>query len=352
MASLNDHQSESTDHDRLGFHPDCPACRQDRLFGVFSPEPVFSYGVRVFLAAGVLALSAGAATTSVAAETDSNQEGVSLPQQDSSPTPGTSTGETPDSATGGQQGGGAKEQAGDDLGQGSGGETALPIEVDPLESAPSDGAPGSATDDVLDDGVDDAAPLETAPTEDPDDGLALTDPDSPDAIDADDVPAPPSEADPPVVPAPPAVPPVDWNGQPESTWEPTPPTTEGQRHEAWRVGHRRRSSDPGAQEQADNTAPAPPATAALPVDVPALSVPAQDEPAPAVEASASPTGKARFHVVRAGESLWSIASDLSGPSPSTTAIALEVQRLWELNKERIGTGDPDLLTVGVKLRLR
>jgi hypothetical protein len=29
----------------------------------------------------------------------------------------------------------------------------------------------------------------------------------------------------------------------------------------------------------------------------------------------------------------------------------EVNRLWELNKDRIGTGDPDLLPVSTELRL-
>ena len=34
------------------------------------------------------------------------------------------------------------------------------------------------------------------------------------------------------------------------------------------------------------------------------------------------------------------------------AIAREVNRLWELNRERIGTGDPDLVMVGTRLMLR
>ena len=62
--------------------------------------------------------------------------------------------------------------------------------------------------------------------------------------------------------------------------------------------------------------------------------------------------KARFHIVRSGESLWSIARKLLGPSASPAQIAREVDRLWELNKDRIGTGNRDLLMVGTKLRLR
>ena len=54
----------------------------------------------------------------------------------------------------------------------------------------------------------------------------------------------------------------------------------------------------------------------------------------------------------AGESLWSIASDVLGDDASVAQIAREVNRLWELNSDRIGTGDPDLLMVGTRLTLR
>jgi nucleoid-associated protein YgaU len=60
----------------------------------------------------------------------------------------------------------------------------------------------------------------------------------------------------------------------------------------------------------------------------------------------------RFHVVQRGESLWSIATDLLGEGASTTQIAREVDRLWELNEDRIASGNPDLLYTGARLRLR
>ena len=41
-----------------------------------------------------------------------------------------------------------------------------------------------------------------------------------------------------------------------------------------------------------------------------------------------------------------------GDDASVAKIAREVNRLWELNSDRIGTGDPDLLMVGTKLVLR
>jgi nucleoid-associated protein YgaU len=60
----------------------------------------------------------------------------------------------------------------------------------------------------------------------------------------------------------------------------------------------------------------------------------------------------RYHVVAAGESLWSISRDVLGGSASPGRIAREVNRLWALNSARIATGDPDLLRVGTKLVLR
>jgi Tfp pilus assembly protein FimV len=60
----------------------------------------------------------------------------------------------------------------------------------------------------------------------------------------------------------------------------------------------------------------------------------------------------RVHVVLAGESLWSIARDIVGGDASVAAVAREVNRLWELNTARIGTGDPDLLIAGTRLLLR
>jgi nucleoid-associated protein YgaU len=60
----------------------------------------------------------------------------------------------------------------------------------------------------------------------------------------------------------------------------------------------------------------------------------------------------RFHVVRAGESLWSIAKAMLPGGTSNAAIAREVRRLWRLNSRRIGTGDPGLIYAGTELRLR
>jgi nucleoid-associated protein YgaU len=60
----------------------------------------------------------------------------------------------------------------------------------------------------------------------------------------------------------------------------------------------------------------------------------------------------RAYVVRRGDSLWSIAAARLGARATSADVAREVSRLWGLNRARIGTGDPDVLPVGVRLRLR
>ena len=40
-----------------------------------------------------------------------------------------------------------------------------------------------------------------------------------------------------------------------------------------------------------------------------------------------------------------------GTAVSNTRIATEVDRIWQLNANRIGSGDPDLIFAGFKLRL-
>ena len=53
-------------------------------------------------------------------------------------------------------------------------------------------------------------------------------------------------------------------------------------------------------------------------------------------------------VVRPGDSLWSISSDLLGPNASTREIAEETERIHALNRARIGA-DPDLILAGLEL---
>jgi nucleoid-associated protein YgaU len=55
--------------------------------------------------------------------------------------------------------------------------------------------------------------------------------------------------------------------------------------------------------------------------------------------------------VQPGDSLWRIAARHLGDHPTATETAREVNRLWELNQQRIGTGNPDLIFPGQTLRM-
>ena len=83
----------------------------------------------------------------------------------------------------------------------------------------------------------------------------------------------------------------------------------------------------------------------VPVAPAPLPVVAQAEAPAQVQAADSE----RVHVVRSGESLWLIAEDLLGPGASTEEVARAVERLWELNAERIGSGDPNVIMSGQRL---
>jgi hypothetical protein len=258
--------------------------------------------LRAFVAAGVIALSGGATATSVASEVDSQDEGVS-----------TQPGTTDDAVDGG-----------------TGPETQLPVEVDPVLGDPDQDvteAPG---------GVDPPAtiPLEVAAPEANGSGGES---------DAESVPAP---AEPPVGSPRPPTPLAPGPGGDAGGGSATALLVEDQ-GDIPNPPHL--YADKGNQE--------PPPTSAVdappPGDGTVQTRPAA-EPAPAPEAQPpeSPAAGAPFHIVQAGESLWSIAAAVLGPRASTAAVTRQVHRLWKLNKGRIGTGDPNVLPTGVKLRLR
>lgn len=68
--------------------------------------------------------------------------------------------------------------------------------------------------------------------------------------------------------------------------------------------------------------------------------------------SSDSTGNASTHVVEPGQSLWVIAQGVLGEPAGIARVAFEVQRLWQLNAARIGTGNPDLIFPGQELRLK
>jgi nucleoid-associated protein YgaU len=81
----------------------------------------------------------------------------------------------------------------------------------------------------------------------------------------------------------------------------------------------------------------------------------RSSPASAVAEASPRRGPQRgetTYIVRAGDTLWQIAASLLGPDAGPDAVASEVQRLWTLNADRVGSGDPDLIVPGERLRLR
>lgn len=56
-------------------------------------------------------------------------------------------------------------------------------------------------------------------------------------------------------------------------------------------------------------------------------------------------------VIRPGDSLWAIAQRIVGPSASNAAVEKELVAIWNRNAGRIGTGDPNLIFSGTRLRL-
>lgn len=91
------------------------------------------------------------------------------------------------------------------------------------------------------------------------------------------------------------------------------------------------SSEPSEQEAPSSPAPQPQAT--TPAD-----------------SGRSLAGK-RFYTVQPGDCLWHIAASLL-PGADDGEVAGEVARLWQLNEDRIGTGNPSLIYAGTELRLR
>ena len=102
-----------------------------------------------------------------------------------------------------------------------------------------------------------------------------------------------------------------------------------------------------------DTSPAPPQQSTEPVaQATAAPAPPTTVPVPTPSDPAETRISGPSYTVRAGDSLWSIARRLLGAGASNGQIAREVNRLWQLNQERIGTGDPSLIHIGTELRLR
>jgi hypothetical protein len=315
MASLSAHLRQTEAHGRLSFHPECPICRAERLSGTLPAPGTAARRAQAAVLAGVLAASAVTPAVALAQEPDQVSEGTIAPEE-------------------------------------TGGDPALDPDFDPggeSDDLPFDAPEAPESEPAQDPELGDPGPLEQEPTTDVEGPVA-------DAGDGSEepeaaAPAPVATATPTPSPTPPA-PDAPESSQPAAPvdGQATPPAEPRDEGKAER--------EPSRRDRARDEPPQPPAVPVAVAPAETVASTASTEPAAVVAApvvmatrdSARPGD--HVHVVRAGESLWSIARDFLGTDASPARIAREVNKLWELNGARIATGDPDLLMVGTELRLR
>jgi hypothetical protein len=339
MSSLSRHLRESGDHGGLPFHASCPVCRAERLSGELTSRRLL--GPRASAAAVALLIGSSTLTGPLAA--------AQVPDEMTQPPDGTE--ETADGTLG---------EEGEETVEIPDPEPPLPpsptVEVEAPAVEPAPAPPPSPP----------ASPEPLPPTPQP--PAELTAPPAPPALEQPqpapvEAPASPAEppASPPAAPAPepgPATPPRPAPAAPEEEDEDKardrrPKKPEGDESARGDVP----TTSPGPQLQPPVEAPAvapqvvspPDPTATVPV--PAIS--SGDQSAVEVRSSvrASTEAPGRVHVVRPGETLWSIAKALLGDGASPARIAAMVDRLWRLNTERIRSGQPDLILPGERLLL-
>jgi hypothetical protein len=342
VASLNNRLRESGSHGRLPFHPGCPVCREERLRGSLVGDAILGQRGKAGLLAATLALSSlGLPVAALAQRNPASPPAASVPdggrdRVDSNDRP------QPDNPA-----------AGDDAP--IGGENLIEPDPDDGREEPdptplSELAPEQPGEEV-----------EVAPEAEP----------QPEAVPAPVAPPTPVTSAPQAVPAPatplptppvPATPPaggqlVEHPGGETARGktrqvligvQPNPPAVrEGSQGSLGAAEPNPPAAPP--DEQAAAPAPAP-----APVTEPAAATSSDASAAPTSHPSSAPLGEigGDTYTVRPGDNLWAIARRLLGKGGSPADIARAVDRLWELNRERIATGDPDLLMVGTRLRLR
>jgi hypothetical protein len=341
MSSLSSHLTAGPDDSRLRLHPDCPVCCEERLAGPLS------YGVLPARArVGLLAAALGAGTlvpSPLAAANSREDPPAAKASQAPSPAPMPPPEPVPTPVPEAPSPGGAE------------------TEEAPVDEAPQIRelltSPEAGTDTQGEDvsGEDEhttpaPAPLGQAPAE-----PTPVEP-APTPLGQPPAPPPPVEPTPAPTPPPPTSspqpPPAPVDSSPAAEVE-RPPAPHGAgprvKHKAPERGAKRRrpAAQPVPQGEAvqHREAAPPPADTVVPrttTTKPFLS----EAPKPA----SSPITD-RSYTVQPGDNLWSIARRLVGPGASAGQIAHEVERLWKLNRDRIGTGDASLIYAGTVLRL-
>jgi len=335
MASLHRHlQLQGADHDRLDFRPDCPHC-QHRLAGTYPDARLMSRRTGAAAAAGLVAASALAPTAPALAKDD---KPVGVPDPSSPPAvvkdPHRGGGDMP-----------PLRQPRDDRGP--------PSTVPRLPTPPKVKVHVPRPDQPL---------RQLQPKPAPEHKPAPEPPQS--------APAPPPAPKPKPKAAPPAAPPKPTAPAPQPE-APSKDPSGDERQRAPRHAQAPNSSSGsdegsgrasrGDARESDRAASAGPRKAGdsdPPGGAAAKASKAETSPGSAHSHKADPTAtsdagaSASSHRVRPGESLWLIAEQTLGGQANDAQVAAEVQRLWQLNAARIGTGDPNLVYAGQELRTR
>jgi nucleoid-associated protein YgaU len=327
VNALTSHLRELGKDSALPFRLGCPVCRIQHRHGRLEGQPFVSARIKAGLAAGVLALSATAPPPVAVAggELPSEHEGQVAPEELGAPE---DSAQSPDFDPGGPQVDLPVSVGPDDPNSGSEAPEALeaepPVDPGPLPESPS----------TLD------APPQSPP-EPSDQAQPTPNVTVPEAPVAQPLPAPTPLPPEPAPTAPAAPAPLEAE---------SPSATKPKRQS-------RKTSRP--QKQRPRRSPAVTETPEIPASdtvsievVTAVATPSPASSSPGDSGSPHVKPGDRVHVVQRGDSLWSIARALLGPDASVAEVAREVDRLWKLNRVRIGTGDPDLILPGTRLMLR
>ena len=292
------HTTDAEGHARLGFRRDCPRCRV-RLTGTLPPAAVVPAPVKASVVTGLM-LAAGALP------------GASATADEPSPTT-TAEVEPPEGATPDDGDGGAP--------------------VDPPSEGGSDEVETPPIGAPSDDGGDDVDPLVPLPQTESGSG----DSGSGDSGSGDSAAVGESES-----------------GQPQSDAS---------------SGDEPRERDQGERDDPRDGAPSGGGSA---TGLPGVGPASSDGPAAGEDRRGgdgksderssrgggggkggdAPQRSKDKHVVERGDCLWAIARGALGDDASDAKVAAKVAKLWELNENEIGTGDPDLIHPGQELQLR